>query len=182
MATLQNVQTLAAAYRDLATGKEDFRVAVGEFMNEFFLYLVEERQSLLDEPIQIPENPTIDQRGWAAFCAGAAEYLAGRYDLQCPSWAYDPAYILTEPWYHPASDVFPGLRRYFEQTTPAPFRSRNVFCSDRIFVNAHPSSREPGSLDELQCRLEKRLNTMTPVERAAYRAKMAGKPRVHIVG
>lgn len=182
MSIVQRTQTLAAAYEELASGKEDFRVAMGNFMNEFFLYLVDERQYLLDEPIQMPENPTEDQRGWAAFCAGAAEYLASRYDLTCPAWAYDPAYVMPEPWYHPASRVFPGLRKHFEQTAPEPFRKRNVLCDDRMFVNAHPSSREPGSLDELQRRLERRLSAMAPVEREAYHAKMAGKPRVHIVG
>ncbi len=178
------LQTLAMAYEELASGKESFRVAVGNFMNAFFLYAVESRQQLIDDPIQMPENPTLDQRGWAAFCAGAAEYLAARYDLQCPVWAHDPAYCMPEPWYTIAN-ANPAMCKHFQKTAPEPFRRRNVYCDDHVFSNAHPSSREPGSLEDLQRRRREVLATLPQAEREAYlaahHAKMSGKPRVHIV-
>jgi hypothetical protein len=177
-------QTLAVAYDELASGKEGFRVAVGNFMNAFFLYGVESRQRLLDDPIQTPENPTEEQRGWAAFCAGAAEYLASRYDLQCPAWAHLPAYRMPEPWYIVAN-ADRALREDFQQTVPEPFRRRNVFCSDHVFSNAHPSSREPGNLADLERRRREVLDALPQSEREAYLAahhtKMSGKPRIHIV-
>jgi len=180
-------QTLAKAYIHLASGTEEaVRVALGDFTNSFFLYSVHERQSLLDTPIQLPENPTEDQRGWAAFCAASAEYLAKQYSLHCPQWVFDPAYTLESSWYHPASNVFPRLREDFQKTAPDEFRQRNVFCSNRIFTNAHTSSKEPGTLDDLQRKRMEILNELPAAERDAYfvthQAKMQGKPRYTIVG
>ncbi|MDQ2715225.1 MAG: hypothetical protein M3Z08_09990 [Chloroflexota bacterium] len=139
---------------------------------------------LIDDPILIPESPTKEQRGWAAFCAGAAEYLASRYGLQCPTWAHDPAYCMPESWYT-IPDASSAMRKHFQKTAPEAFRRRNVFCDDHVFSNAHPSSREPGNLEDLQRRRMKILEALPQVEREAYltaqRAKMAGKPRIRIV-
>jgi len=178
------IQTLAMAYDELASGKEEFRVAIGNFMNAFFLYDIESRQRLIDDPIQMPENPTEAQHGWAAFCAGAAEYIATRYDLQCPAWAHNPVYRLLEPWY-----IIPNatqtMREDFQKTAPEPFRRRNVFCSDRVFSNAHPSSREPGNLADVRRRRKEILEALPPAEREAYlaasTAKMAGRPRIQSI-
>lgn len=165
-------QTLAAAYQQLASGEEGFRVAIGDFMDEFFLYCTDDddRQELLNQSIELPLNPTWEQRGWAAFCAGAAEYLAERYGLQCPAWALDAAYQMPEPWYI-LSDATPAMRTNFQETAPQAFRKRNVFCSNRVFSNPHPSSREPGDFQDLQRRRVEMLKTMPPAERAAYVAR-----------
>ena len=177
-------QTLAMAYDELASGKEGFRVAIGNFMNAFFLYYVDSRQNLINEPIQVPENPSEEQRGWAAFCAGAAEYLASRYDLLCPDWAHNPMYYMPEPWYT-ISNANPMMRKHLQETAPEPFSRRNVFCSDHVFTNAHPSSREPGNLADLQRRRMEILEALPQAEREAYltahNAKMSGKPRIQIV-
>jgi len=173
-------QTLATAYQQLAAG-EGFRIAMGNFINFFFLYAVDDRQELLDDPIQLPPHPTKEQRDWAAFCAGAAEYLAERYSLVCPAWAHNPAYCMAEPWYTIPDNDNRELQESFQETTPEAFRKRKVFCSNRVFTNQYPSSREPGSLAELQQRRVERLATMPQAEREAYLSQMAGKPRIHIV-
>ena len=184
MTSRLKIQTLAMAYYELASGKEGFRVAVGNFMNAFFLYYIESRQSLIDDPIQMQENPTQEQRGWAGFCAGAAEYLAERYDLHCPAWAYNPAYHMPEPWCI-ILNANKATREELQKTVPEAFRRRNVLCSDRVFSNPHPSSREPGNLADVRHKRMEILAAMPQAEREAYlvahSAKMAGKPRIHIV-
>lgn len=175
------MQTLAKTYEKLLAG-EGFRLAVGSFMNAFFLYYVDHRQQLLDEPIQVPEEPTQDQLQWAAFCAGAAEYLANRYDLVCPAWVDNTAYILKEPWYINIDASDAATQTILQQTAPEAFKKRNVLCAHRIFTNQHPSSREPGSYAELLQRRQQRLDAMSADERTAYLNQMAGPPRVHITG
>jgi hypothetical protein len=77
------------------------------------------------------------------------------------------------------------MRRHFHRTAPEAFRRRNVFCDDHVFSNAHPSSREPGNLEDLQRRRMAVLTELPQEEREAYlaahNAKMVGKPRIHIV-
>ena len=84
-------------------------------------------------PSTVPENPTKEQRGWAAFCAGAAEYLAERYNLQCPTWVRRSVYSLSEAWYI-IPNANTALKEYFRETAPEAFRRRNVFCSDHVLA------------------------------------------------
>ena len=84
-----------------------------------------------------------------------------------------------------SGNELPPMRKHVQKTAPEPFRRRNVFCDDHVFSNAHPSTREPGSLEDLQRRRGEVLAALPQAEREAYlavhQAKMSGKPRIHIV-
>jgi hypothetical protein len=174
------IQTLAQTYEKLSGG-EDFRESIGEFMNAFFLHAVKQRQQLLDDaPCFQEEALTDQQRSWLAFVAGSAEYLARRYKLRCPEWAMNQAHCLPEPWFPPACEVFPGLKEEFLESTPEPFRKRNVFCGDHIFSNPHRSSREPGSIYDLRQRRQAMLKEMSPEEREAFLARYNKRVAKHM--
>ena len=134
----RTIQTLAQAYGDICAGAEPW-VALNEFFHEWFDYSKDQREALVADPIQ-PASP---EKGevwrWAVFCAAAADYLCERYNVARPTWADDPAYTLSEPWYDfdAPGATKPEVRAYLEQTTPEPLRRRNIMGGDRVFANKY---------------------------------------------
>lgn len=71
------------------------------------------------------EPVVLDEPRLNALYAAAADYLAKRYRLtNTPKWAYDRKRYLDEPWFSTDEE---SLREYLTFTSPAEFRTRNIY-------------------------------------------------------
>ena len=125
-----SLRTMSRAFQHICTG-EDPWIALGNFLNYWFVDAKDHRYDLVREPI--PESPTdaYCQR-WAAYCAASVEHLCAKYHEPCPEWVHDPTYVLPVPWYyHPEEH----RRERLIATTPPEFKKRNIYSGDRMFNN-----------------------------------------------
>ena len=111
--------------------------ALGNFMNDFFVYFPEERQALIDEEIEVPEQATPEQQKWAVFIAASAEYFAHKYGLSVPSWSQKETYKgLDDRWYFQRAALrLDDIRESEEQETPLEYKQRNIICGKRVWYN-----------------------------------------------
>jgi len=136
MNTRDQVQTMALTYQAICQGERPW-VALGNFMNEWLDYAIDQRAQRIAEPLTLPEEPDTDAHRWAAFCAASVEWLCHRYEVSCPSWVYHSAYSLPEPWFDSPGAHKPQVRERIIHQTPEPFARRNVFCSNRMPANKY---------------------------------------------
>ena len=128
-------QTIQQSYKDICDGESPW-LPLGNFMNDFFSNFADRRMDLIQEPVQRPEHPTLEQQQWAVLCAAAVEYLCEKYDVSVPAWVCESAYApLPEPWYLSAASHKPRVREKLERETPEVFARRNVFCGNRVFLD-----------------------------------------------
>lgn len=142
MKTCEQLQTIAVSYQEILAGESPW-IPLGMFIHDFFGNFTDRREELLRDPIVEPENPTPEQHEWAAFCAGAVEYLCAKYHLPCPEWVSDPRFTLKDPWF--VSKLVrrnPRLQDQLRTEAPTPFARRNVFCDDRIFANKYEIAQD----------------------------------------
>lgn len=119
-------RTLSEACDRIRHGEPAWK-AVAEVLDVFYSAAGRDAQLavLRDEP-----GPTGDERH-DALMAAAAEYLARQHRLgSVPAWTRDPRRILREPWFTTSSED-PGLREFLAFSSPAEFRSRNIFTEER---------------------------------------------------
>ena len=118
--------TLAEAVERIRAGEPQDEM-LAEFVDSFLLAPnAAARYAAIDqEPSRTPDDRL------NALVGAIAEYLAKQHRLSgIPRWASAPWRRLDEPWFT-TSSTKPGMREYLAFTSPAEFRSRNIFTEER---------------------------------------------------
>jgi hypothetical protein len=118
--------TLKEAYERIIAG-EPREIALPEFLDTFYLAPSAERRldSIADEP------PLTGDAQLDALAGAIADYLSGLYRLpDVPAWVFGPKRFLDNPW-HTAPFDDEAMREYLTFSSPAEFRSRNIFTEER---------------------------------------------------
>jgi len=68
-----------------------------------------------------------------AYLAATAEWLAWKFNLPPPRWAFEPSRSLRRPWF---ASQLAALRAVLLLESPAAFRSRNLFVSENALSRA----------------------------------------------
>ena len=118
----KRASTLAEVATRILDGA-DAGLEVKDFLQEFQVTV---RPAMLSE--QPPQLTGRVQHGdrFDAYLQALAVYLSARVNADPPKWTY-PAIALAEPWF-----ASPGgaIRNYLLLSSPAPFRTRNIFIDE----------------------------------------------------
>jgi hypothetical protein len=117
-------KTLAEVAK-LAEEGEPFDLCLKNFLDGF--YAMPNAAGLELEPIALAPKDLTNGAVKDAYLAATAEWLAWRYDLPPPAWAFAPSRWLHKPWF---ASTLASLRAVLLWESPAPFRSRNLFVSE----------------------------------------------------
>ncbi len=97
----------------------DFFDATNEFLDEFYLARLEERQRMIAE-----EPALIGETFQDSYVGAMGEHLARRWGLDIPAWVEDQRRFLEEPHFPPYSQL---AKPYFLRDSPIAFRRRLIF-------------------------------------------------------
>lgn len=123
-------QTMAETFARIQRDPGHPWLAIGDFLDDWRFTAVADRAVLVAEPIAAAgDDPELAR--WAAFCAATVERLCWQDELPFPGWTTRWEYWLPEPWF-----LYPGdlLRAWQLDTTPAPFKMRNIFGGDQMLA------------------------------------------------
>lgn len=128
---LGHYQTMKLSFEQICQGQTPW-VPLGNFMNDWYAYHLDERERLISEPL--PKTYPQEYHCWAAFCAASVRWFCSTYEVSCPSWVDNPQYILSEPWYMGHPSVLWQKQR---ETTAGEFTQHNIFCGNRVYTNKY---------------------------------------------
>lgn len=126
------MQSIHDTYTQIVQGERPW-TALGDFLNYWHTYAADRRAELIQEPLSLPDDITPELHQWAAYCAGAVEYLCERDQIVCPQWVHDPSYSLVDAWFTGLGASKPHVRARLLVETPVSFSKHNVFCSPHAF-------------------------------------------------
>lgn len=114
-------KTLCEAYERVVAGEPRAK-ALSEFLDTFYGATDDRaRLATLEEQPPLTGDARLD-----ALAGAIAEYLSKRHGVTAPHWAAEKSRYLQEPWFttdHPG----PGINEFLWHSSPAEFRSRNIF-------------------------------------------------------
>jgi len=122
---------MCIAFEQICAGEREW-TALGNFMNYWYAYAKDRCEELVADPLPAYDEQSLYQHRWAVFCAASVEWFCNKYHVPCPSWAHDPKYTLSKPWFFHLHE--PVKSRLLE-TTPEEFARRNVYCGDNCYAN-----------------------------------------------
>ena len=120
-----------AEVAELAARGESFDLGLRNFLDGFLAEPA--AAALAPEPMRLADK--LAQLGDVedAYLAAAAEWLAWKFNLQPPCWAFDESRSLRRPWF---ASQLASMRAVLLLESPAPFRSRNLFVSENALNRA----------------------------------------------
>ena len=120
-----------AEVAELAALGESFDLCLRNFLDGFLA--TPATAALAPEPIRLagklPQLGDVED----AYLAATAEWLAWKFKLPPPRWAFDEFRSLRRPWF---ASQLASMRAVLLLESPAPFRSRNLFVSENALNRA----------------------------------------------
>jgi hypothetical protein len=120
-----------AEVAELAAQGEPFDLCLRNFLDGF--YARPNPAALRAEPLILEPGDSKNGAVKDAYLAATAEWLAWRFDLPAPEWAFAASRSLRRPWF---ASTLAALRAVLLWESPAPFRSRNLFVSENALSRA----------------------------------------------
>lgn len=130
------IQTIRMTYQRIVQGERPW-TALGDFLNYWFAYAPDSRFDMVKEPLEVPDEVTLEYHQWAVFCAATVEYLCKQHNIPCPDWVFNSNYALAEPWFMGLGAQKPQVQTRLRLETPEQFARRNIYCGNRMFANKY---------------------------------------------